>query len=195
MPAILFSHLVSAGSIFFNAHKKLLTTAAVALAISAASFGAGWMVHSNMAAKAAEQGQKVAVRQVIKEVQVRDEVERRVYVEDLARVRALEAEKSRLTTQVAALQKEVDQYVPEIPGSAYLSRGAVSLLDQAALGSAATGSPTAIAAVEDTAPSDVSWRAFVSHEIDLRGRYNQARAQCNELIDWVETNVVNKPQS
>lgn len=152
------------------------------------------MVHANVAAKSEVRAAEVRVERVITEVKVRDEVERKVYVEDLKRVRALEAEKRALTAQVAALQKEVDTYVPEIPGSAFLSRGAVSLLDQAALGPAATGSPAAIAAVEDTAPSDVSWRTFVSHEIELRGRYNEARNQCNALIDWVETNVVNRSQ-
>lgn len=195
MVSIMVPAAITAGKIFFSANKKLIATVSVAALLSLSSFGAGWLVHSNLAAKGEARGEVVKVEKVIEEVIVRDEVERKVYVEDLARVRALEAERSRLTVQVATLQKEVDQYVPEVPGSAYLSRGAVSLLDQAAIGSPSATSPAAIAAVEDTSPSDVSWRAFVSHEIDLRGRYNQARAQCNELIDWVETNVVNKPQS
>lgn len=190
MNPFFIGQIIDHAILFARVHKKALLAATAAIAL----FGAGFATATKFEASKDTKVATAQVRTVVKEVIKRDEVERKVYVQDLATVRRLEAEKQALRTQIADLQEKVPEYVPEIPTSPYLSRGAVSLLDAAASGRdpAPATSPSGVPAFQDTGPSDVTWRELVFSDLEARGRYRDAQRQCNALIDWVEFNVVNK---
>lgn len=175
-----------------KANWKPLLMGLAALSIAGASFAAGWSAKGSTQHQEAAAIAQERVRTITKEVKVRDEVIRTVYVADLAKVRALEADKQRLSALVASLTAQVNSYVPEIPTTPYLSVGAVGLLDAAATGVAPDPASTAgVLAGQDSPASNVSWRDFVAAELAIRQRYNDVRSQCNALIDWTETNIVN----
>lgn len=135
-------------------------------------------------------------------IKERDEVVRTVYVKDLETIRKLEAEKNQLRTQITQLQERVNQYVPtKNDSSDFMSYGAIGLLDSAAAGGRieyaapiSQGGPgastPAALAINQNSPSPITWRKFVAFELEVREKYNSARAQCNALIDWVQFNVV-----
>lgn len=177
--------------------KKPLMYAAAALALTGGGFAAGWTANENRHAVAAQDRAEVQVVAVVEEAVARDEAVRTVYVQDLAATRKLEAERDRLRTENATLQERMTLYVPENAGpdgSGFVPVGAVRLLDDAALGSAASASPASPTPVgEGSAPSDVSWLRLTQHTVKISGLYNDAALQCNALIDWVDTHVVNKP--
>ncbi len=141
---------------------------------------------------------KDKLQTITKEVRVAEEVEKKIYIADLTQVRKLEAENQALKNKIETLKNKVETYVPEKNVGDYLTIGAVSLHNNAADPNYAANYSTeaqaaAIALSENTAASALSWRQFTKAEIDLRGQYNKARNQCNALIDWVETNIVNDP--
>lgn len=192
MTGLYIMQMFDLAGIMLRPYKKQLIMAGAAVAIFAVGFGSGWQAKAHQDDKSALHKAETQVQTVIKEVRVRDEVERKIYVEDLARVRALEAEKQRLNTLVVSLRAQVNAYVPEVPSTPYVSTGAVGLLNGAASGidPSSAGSSSSVAAGQDTAPSGVTWRALVDDGITVRKLYNDARNQCNALIDWTETHVV-----
>jgi hypothetical protein len=196
MSPLEMSHLLNYARAFLSVNRTAILKVGLGVSAAALVFGAGYTTATLQRAHDAEKRQNAQVEQVVKTVVQNKEIERKVYVQDLEKTRALEAEKARLTAQVADLQKKVNLYVPEIPASGYLSRGAVRLLNDAASGNSSTATtPAAELAGEDTGASSVGWRDFVSSELDVRLRYNLARQQCNALIDWVEAYVVNPPKA
>jgi hypothetical protein len=177
--------------------KKPLLYAAAASALIGGGFAAGWTVNENRHAEIAQTLIKRELAVVHEAYAKRDEAERAAYVTDLASTRKLEAERDRLRTQNASLQERISLYVPQADsrtGAGYLANGAVRVFNDAASGdpvaaTAATSAPSE----EDRAASDVSWLDLSKYTVRISGQYNDVRLQCNALIDWVDTNVVNKP--
>lgn len=176
--------------------KKPLLYAAGAAALFGGGYASGWSANENRHLAEDARKAETKVERVIEQVVVRDEVERKVYVQDLAQVRKLEAERDRLRAQNVALQERVDLYVPQNAGpdgSGYLSAGAVRLLNDATSGAGASTAAPAASVEEALAPSAVSWRDLTRYTFRIAGTYNDAMLQCNALIDWVDVNIVNKP--
>lgn len=176
--------------------KKPLLYAAGAAALFGGGFASGWSANENRHLAEDARKAETKVERVIEQVVVRDEVERKVYVQDLAQVRKLEAERDRLRAQNVALQERVDLYVPQNAGpdgSGYLSVGAVRLLNDATSGAGTSTAAPAASVEEALAASTVSWRDLTRYTVRIAGTYNDAMLQCNALIDWVDVNIVNKP--
>lgn len=124
-------------------------------------------------------------------------VEKRIYVKDLETVRELEKKNQDLTNNINSLQKRIVNYVPKEVANYKLSNGAVSVFDNAAKGETPNhnNSPTDAANLpngQDSTPSNVNGLDASQYAIEIAGRYNQARNQCNALIDWVDENIVKK---
>lgn len=173
--------------------RKPLAYAAVAAALYGAGVGTGWLLNDTRHAKAEAREAHQSVSDIINEANANTEQVRVEYREDLTKVRALEAERDRLRAENVTLQERITIYVPQGsgPDGGYLSNGAVGLLNDAASGVAAgTHSAAAPSSQEDTAPSAVSWSDFARYNVRVSGLYNDARVQCNALIDWVDEHIV-----
>lgn len=182
---------------YVSKYRKQCLVAVAAGALFSTGFVGGWVsntVHQNE--KKATEAVKI-VERIKTEYIERDGVERTVYVRDLETTRKLEAERDRLRSENQDLQERLVQYVPQGsgPDGGYLSNGAVRLLNEAAAGrTASAGVPTGSPSETDLAASSVGWIDLARHTVRISGQYNDARLQCNALIDWVDENVVNKPQ-
>lgn len=190
-PAVVFArHYVSK-------YRKQCLVAVAAGALFGTGFVGGWVSHSVHQSKKSAADAVQIVEKIKTEYIERDGVERTVYVRDLETTRKLEAERDRLRVENQDLQERLINYVPQGSGPAggYLSNGAVRLLNDAAAGRPATaGVPSGSFDEADLAPSAVSWLDLARYNVRISGQYNDAALQCNALIDWVEANVVNKPQ-
>lgn len=180
--------------VYMRHYKKPLLIAASVVAVLGGSFGGGVLFEKSRASGAVVRQNEKVIEKVVTEYVERDAVERTVYVRDLEATRKLEAERDRLRALNNQLQYQMDAYVPIQEGStgAFIPVGAVRLLDRAAQpASAAAAELSPAAPVEaDLAPSDLNWRDLARYTVLIAGKYNDTAAQCNALIEWVDTNVV-----
>ena len=176
--------------------KKPLLYATAAVSLFGAGVGTGWLLNDTHHAKAEAREAQQSVSDIINEANTNTEQVRVEYREDLTKVLKLEAERDRLRAENSSLQERITVYVPQDagPDSGRLSNGAVGLLNDASQGVAAgTHSAAAPSAQADTAPSDVSWLDLARYNVRISGLYNDARLQCNALIEWVDEHVVQNP--
>lgn len=113
----------------------------------------------------------------------------RVQVAGNKRVKELQNEKARLAAHREVVHDKVPVYIPAAADRAcVLPVGFVWVLDEARLGVSVSRDSTGAA----NAPSGIALSAATDVIADNYNRFNQMKAQCQQLIDWYNNDVRGK---
>ena len=186
---------------FLATYKLWLMGAAFLLATHLGAFGYG--IHTadvrnlNRQVAVAEAGVVIAKNETVAVIQHGNAqaVERiEVKVRDLKRERELASELSTMRDDRDTLQRLLNAK-PDPDPDCRLRLGDVRMLDDAATARGdrpdpGASDPARVAAYQEQAASDISCRAFVAAEIDVRLQYNDLAVRHDALVTYIEEEVI-----
>lgn len=160
-------------------------------AVWAASLGGAYILGQR---NQAEDSLETITRTITETVYVPVKEIQEVQVRNLETERRLQRELAQQRSENQELRNILNETPDTNPG-VYLSVGDVCLLDAATAShpGATAPCPADISSYQERAPSDVELRSFIDTELLVRGQYNDLARRHDELVDWVERELINEP--